>query len=78
MMTYTTIPVKKEVKERLEKFKGNKEWSSFLDDLLNEAIRAKREESFRKLRELTLKYAEAIEESHKKFRREFSLDSRRH
>lgn len=78
MMTYTTIPVKKEVKERLEKFKGNKEWSIFLDDLLNEAIRAKREESFRKLRELTLKYAESIEESHKRFRREFSLDSHRH
>jgi hypothetical protein len=29
--------------------------------------------SFRKLRELSLKYLDAIEESHGKFRREFSL-----
>ncbi len=73
-MAYTTIPVKKDVKRRLEKFKGDKEWSSFLNDLLNEVIEARRVESFRKLRELTLRHLEEIEESHKKFRREFSLD----
>ncbi|RSN67750.1 hypothetical protein D9Q81_08145 [Candidatus Korarchaeum cryptofilum] len=76
MMTYTTIPVKREVKERLEKFKGEREWSDFLNDLIDEVIRVKREESFRKLRELTLKHLDEIEESHRKFRREFSLDSR--
>ncbi|MCC6029321.1 MAG: antitoxin VapB family protein [Candidatus Korarchaeum sp.] len=75
-MTYTTIPVKREVKERLEKFKGEREWSDFLNDLIDEVIRVKREESFRKLRELTLKHLDEIEESHRKFRREFSLDSR--
>ncbi|MGB9631066.1 MAG: antitoxin VapB family protein [Candidatus Methanodesulfokora sp.] len=68
-MAYTTIPVKKDVKRRLEKFKGDKEWSSFLNDLLNEVIEARRGESFRKLRELTLRHLEEIEESHKKFRR---------
>ncbi|MGC8932905.1 MAG: hypothetical protein C0200_05840 [Thermoproteota archaeon] len=73
-MAYTTIPVKKDVKRRLEKFKGDKEWSSFLNDLLNEVIEARRVKSFRKLRELTLRHLEEIEESHKKFRREFSLD----
>ncbi|MGY0287712.1 MAG: antitoxin VapB family protein [Candidatus Methanodesulfokora washburnensis] len=75
-MTYTTIPVKREIKERLEKFKGEREWSSFLNDLINEVIRVRREESFRKLRELSLKHLNEIEESHRKFRREFSLDSR--
>jgi predicted CopG family antitoxin len=75
-MTYTTIPVKREIKERLEKFKGEREWSSFLNDLINEVIRIRREESFRKLRELSLKHLNEIEESHRKFRREFSLDSR--
>jgi predicted CopG family antitoxin len=75
-MTYTTIPVKREIKERLEKFKGEREWSSFLNDLINEVIRVRREESFRKLRELSLKHLDEIEESHRKFRREFSLDSR--
>jgi len=43
-MTYTTIPVKREIKERLEKFKGEREWSSFLNDLINEVIRVRREE----------------------------------
>ncbi|TDA41912.1 MAG: hypothetical protein DSO07_02085 [Thermoproteota archaeon] len=75
-MTYTTIPVKREIKERLEKFKGEREGSSFLNDLINEVIRVRREESFRKLRELSLKHLNEIEESHRKFRREFSLDSR--
>jgi predicted CopG family antitoxin len=74
-MTYTTIPVKREIKERLEKFKGEREWSSFLNDLINEVIRVRREESFRKLRELSLKHLDEIEESHRKFRREFSLNS---
>jgi hypothetical protein len=74
-MTYTTIPVKREIKERLEKFKGEREWSSFLNDLINEVIRVRREESFRKLRELSLKHLNEIEESHRKFRREFSLNS---
>jgi hypothetical protein len=68
--------VKREIKERLEKFKGEREWSSFLNDLINEVIRIRREESFRKLRELSLKHLNEIEESHRKFRREFSLDSR--
>jgi predicted CopG family antitoxin len=74
-MTYTTIPVKREIKERLEKFKGEREWSSFLNDLINEVIRVRREESFRKLRELSLKHLNEIEESHRKFRREFFLNS---
>ncbi len=75
MMTYTTIPVRREVKERLEKFKGEREWSEFLNDLIDEVIKVRREESFRKLRELSLEHLEEIEESHKRFRREFSLDS---
>jgi len=66
--------VRREMKERLEKLKGEREWSEFLNDLIDEVIKVRRKESFRKLRELSLEHLESIEESHKRFRREFSLD----
>lgn len=62
------------MKERLENLKGEREWSEFLNDLIDEVIKVRRKESFRKLRELSLEHLESIEESHKRFRREFSLD----
>ncbi len=74
MMTYTTIPIKKDVKERLERLKGDRGWSDFLEELLNEVLERKREKAFDKLREMTLKYLDEIEGSHRRFRREFSLD----
>lgn len=78
MMAYTTIPIKKDVKERLESLKGNRGWSDFLEELLNEVLERKREKAFGKLRELTLKYLDEVEESHRNFRREFSLDTGGH
>lgn len=78
MMTYTTIPIKKDVKERLERLKGDRRWSDFLEELLNEVLERKREKAFDRLRKLTLEYLDEIEESHRRFRREFSLDTSGH
>ncbi len=78
MMTYTTIPVKKEVKRKLELLKGDRDWSDFLSELAEEVERVKRDRAFKKLREEVLPYLDEVEESHRRFRREFSLDTDRH
>ena len=39
---YTTISIGSDAKEILDKFRGNKDWSQFLLDLLNENQRLKR------------------------------------
>lgn len=77
-MAYTTIPVRREVKEKLERFKGEREWSEYLEELLRVAVEARRSDAFRRLREASLEHLEDVEESHRRFRREFSLDSGRH
>ena len=77
-MTYTTIPVRRDVKEKLERLKGSRDWSDFLSDLLDEVVEMRREIAFRRLRDTTLKHLEGIEESHRRFRREFSLDTGGH
>ena len=61
------------MKEKLERYKGEKEWSDFLEELLEEALRARREAAFSKLRARVLPHLTSIEESHRRFREEFSL-----
>ena len=75
MMTYTTIPVKREVKKRLEHLKGDKDWSDFLNELVEEVEEIRREKAFKELREEVLPYLDEVEESRRRFRREFSLDA---
>lgn len=74
-MSYTTIPVRREVKERLERLKGNKDWSEFLSELVDEVINEKRGRAFKRLRDLSLEHLEEIEESHRRFREGFSIDT---
>jgi len=49
MSKYTSITIKREVKERLEKFKKNKSWDEFLMNLLKEYVRLKKIEAAKKL-----------------------------
>ena len=73
MSGYSTISVRREVKEKLERCKGEKDWSDFLEELLEEALRARREAAFSKLRARALPHLASIEESCRRFREEFSL-----
>ncbi|MHA1723191.1 MAG: antitoxin VapB family protein [Candidatus Baldrarchaeia archaeon] len=49
MSRYTTITIKKEVKEKLEKLKKNKSWDDFLMNLLKEYVKLKKIEAAKKL-----------------------------
>ncbi|MEX2701993.1 MAG: antitoxin VapB family protein [Candidatus Baldrarchaeota archaeon] len=49
MSRYTTITIKREVKEKLEKLKKNKSWDEFLMNLLNEYVKLKKIEATKKL-----------------------------
>ncbi len=78
-MGYTTIPVRREVKERLEKLKGARDWSEFLSDVAEEILKIKREDAFHRLREIASDHLDRIEESSREFRRGgFSLGARGH
>ncbi|MEM1909390.1 MAG: antitoxin VapB family protein [Thermofilaceae archaeon] len=71
---YATISVPAEVKEVLEKAKGNMEWGEFLLKLYLEARRIKRENAFRELVELLSgEDLEAIAQSSEEFRKGFAL-----
>lgn len=48
----TKIPVPEEIKSRLEKIKGNREWGEFLIWLMETAEDAKRQRAYKKLRGL--------------------------
>jgi len=50
----TTITIKEDTKELLKSLKGEKDWNSFLKDLAKEHLKAKREESRKKLKELLI------------------------
>ena len=70
----TTITISEEVKERLEKVKGNKSWDEFLLLLLEDYNRKKVEEGVKKLRSiLTEEDLKKIEESHRKMHEELKL-----
>lgn len=69
-----TISIPEEVKSRLEKIKGDREWGDFLLCLMETAEEAKRQRSYKKLRELlTDEDIENIRDSSKRFRKEFII-----
>ncbi len=71
---YATISVPIEVKEQLEKAKGDKEWGEFLLEMWSETKRLKGKKAFEELRQLLTKEdLEAIRESSKEFRENFRL-----
>jgi predicted CopG family antitoxin len=71
---YATISVPTDVKKRLEKAKGKKEWGEFLLELYTETQRLKSEKAFQKLTEaLTEGELKAIAESSKEFREMFAF-----
>jgi len=74
MSKYATISVPKEVKARLEKIKGDKEWGDFLIEMCTEGQRLKGKNAFEELRQLLTKEdREAIRKSSREFRENFEL-----
>jgi predicted CopG family antitoxin len=71
---YATISVPIEVKKRLEKAKGEKEWGEFLLEMCTEGQRVKGKKAFEELRQLLSKEdLKTIRESSKEFRENFKL-----
>ena len=74
MTEYATISVPVEVKKRLEKAKGKKEWGEFLLELYTETKLFKSKKAFQELTEtLTDEDLEIIAESSKEFREKFTF-----
>jgi predicted CopG family antitoxin len=74
MTEYSTISIPTDVKRRLEKAKGKKEWGEFILDLYNEAQKLKSKKAFNELTELlTDEDLAAMEASSKKFREKFAF-----
>jgi len=70
----TTISISEEVKEKLEKEKGDLSWDEFLLLLLSEYRKKKAEENLTRLKDiLNEDDIKRIEESHKKMHEEFKL-----
>jgi predicted CopG family antitoxin len=71
---YATISVPVDVKKRLEKVKGKKEWGEFLIELYTEAQQLKSKKAFQELTEtLTDEDLKAIAESTREFREKFAF-----
>lgn len=71
---YATISVPKDVKKRLEKAKGKKEWGEFLLELYTEGKRLKSKKAFEELTAiLTREDLKAATESSREFREKFAL-----
>jgi hypothetical protein len=71
---YATISVPIEVKKRLERAKGEKEWGEFLLEMCTEGQRLKGKKAFEELRQLLSKEdLKVIRESSKEFRENFKL-----
>ena len=71
---YATISVPIEIKERLEKAKGEKEWGEFLLEMCTEVQILKGKKAFEKLRQLLSKDdLKTLRESSKEFRENFKL-----
>lgn len=71
---YATISVPVEVKKRLEKAKGKKEWGTFLLEMCTETQRQKSKKAFDEMTKLlTEDDLNAIEESSREFREKFTL-----
>lgn len=74
MSKYVTISVPVEVKEKLEKAKGNKEWGEFLLDLYTEIRLLKGKKSFEELTSLlTNEELKSMIESSEEFREKFTF-----
>ena len=70
----TTISISEEVKEKLEREKGDLSWDEFLLLLLTEYRKKKAEENLTRLKDiLNEDDIKRIEESHKKMHEEFKL-----
>ncbi len=74
MSSYSTISLPKEIKEILEKDKGNAEWGEYLLRLYQEVKEKRRREAFEKLRRTLSEedLSNVLEES-KKLRSELEL-----
>jgi predicted CopG family antitoxin len=71
---YATISVPTEVKKRLEKAKGKKEWGAFLLELYTEGKRLKSKKAFEELTAvLTEEDLKVASESSREFREKFTL-----
>ena len=71
---YATISVPTDVKKRLEKAKGKKEWGEFLLELYTEGKRLKSKKAFEELTTiLTEEDLKTASESSKEFREKFEL-----
>jgi len=74
MNKYVTISVPVEVKERLEKAKGNKEWGDFLLELYTERRLLKSKIAFEELADLlTEEDIKGMVESSQEFREKFTF-----
>ncbi len=74
MSKYATISVPSDVKKRLEKAKGNKEWGDFLLELYTERKLLKSKKAFEEASNLlTEEELKAISESSEDFRENFAL-----
>lgn len=74
MSKYATISVPAEIKERLEKAKGNKEWGEFLLELYTERRLLKSKKAFEELANLlTDEDLKSMAESSEEFREKFTL-----
>jgi predicted CopG family antitoxin len=74
MGKYVTISVPVDVKEQLEKAKGNKEWGDFLLELYTERRLLKSKKAFEELSTLlTDEDIKSITESSEEFREKFSF-----
>lgn len=74
MTEYSTISIPKDVKKRLEKAKGKKEWGEFIVDLYNEAQYNKSKKAFDELADvLTEEDLKIMTQSSKEFREKFTF-----
>jgi predicted CopG family antitoxin len=74
MNKYVTISVPVEIKERLEKAKGNKEWGEFLLELYTERRLLKSKIAFEELADLlTEEDVKGMVESSEEFREKFTF-----
>jgi predicted CopG family antitoxin len=74
MSKYVTISVPVEVKERLGKAKGNKEWGEFLLELYTERRLLKSKKAFEELANLVAEEdIQAMVESSEEFREKFTF-----
>ncbi len=74
MTEYATISVPTDVKKRLEKAKGKKQWGEFLLELYTEGKRLKSKKAFEELTNiLTEEDLNSASESSKEFREKFKL-----